>query len=141
MKVLDERLRQGTVPTHAELSDWVDQEWPKLNEPYDEPKRPDMILLAVALALLNDPKRWQKLIVEDYFRQKFSYRRQKEGGMPEYELGPEPSEYVSAMRLRRSVSGYFKWGATDVPETLVRQVRDRLASFEPKPLPGASLDP
>ena len=141
MNILVERLRQGTVPNHAELNDWVEREWPKLNEPYDGPERPDMILLAVALALLNDAKRWQKLIVEDYFRQKFSYRRQKEGGMPEYDLGPEPSEYVSAMRLRRGVAGYFKWGVKDVPETLVRQVRDRLASFEPKPLLGASLDP
>ena len=96
---LEDILSSGKVPTTAELMPLVEAELRRNSLWIQVHPGPDTHHLALAACFLNDAELFHKAVREDYLADSSSYRGQKNGGMSEEDLGPEPTESLSALRL------------------------------------------
>jgi len=112
----ENRLAPATIsPDLAEMDDWLQ---------YGESPPLELLKTAMAniapkvtggrlvtaCALLDDKKRFEQLVYDNYFRDKDAYVAQKDSGVGVEDLGAKPSYFVSARRLRELAEYYlYNW--------------------------------
>ena len=119
---LEADLRRDRRPAPEPLRKGVEEE---LALPKDAPPGPRYGLCAIAAALLEDLDLWRRIVRNESDRDYFYYRRQKDSGVSEDDLGRFPSFSVSTQRVFEEAATILSAGKV----AGAAELRSRLETF------------